>query len=67
MPDLRIQTALDNGDLTKDNGRSFKTITLFDALKNTAVIKKYNEQYEKEFGCPSVFASSTKTPRSQKP
>ena len=66
MPDLRIQTALDNGDLTKDNGRSFKALTLFDALKNTAVIKKYNEQYEREFGSPSVFASSTKTPRSEK-
>ena len=67
MPDLRIQTAIDNGDLTKDNDRSFKALTLFDALKNTAVIKKYNEQYKKEFGCPSVFASPTKTPRSQKP
>ena len=39
MPDLRIQTAIDNGDLSKDNGRSFKAITLFDALKNTAVVK----------------------------
>ena len=66
MSDLRIQTALDNGDLPKDNGRSFKALTLFDALKNTAVIKKYNEQYQNEFGCPSVFASPTKTPRSQK-
>ena len=66
MSDLRIQTALDNGDLPKDNGRSFKALTLFDALKNTAVIKKYNEQYQKEFGCTSVFASPTKTPRSQK-
>ena len=64
MSDLRIQTALDNGDLPKDNGRSFTALTLFDALKNTAVIKKYNEQYEKEFGCPSVFASPTKVPRS---
>ena len=67
MPDLRIQTAIDNGDLPKNYGRSFKALTLFDALKNTTVIKKYNEQYEKEFGCPSVFASPTKTPRSQKP
>ena len=65
MPDLRIKTALDNGDLPKDNGRSFKALTLFDALKNTDVIKKYNEQYKKEFGCPSVFASTTKVPRSQ--
>ena len=64
MPDLRIQTAIDNGDLSKDNGRSFKAITLFDALKNTAVIKNYNQQFEKEFGCPSVFASPTKVPRS---
>ncbi len=65
MPDLRIQTAIDNGDLPKDNGCSSKALTLFDALKNTDVIKKYNEQYEKEFGCPSVFASPTKVPRSQ--
>ena len=66
MPELRIQTAVDNGDLPKDHGRSFKALTLFDALKNTTVIKKYNQQYQKEFGRPSVFASPTKTPRSQK-
>jgi len=64
MPELRIQTAKDNGDLPKDNGRSFKALTLFDALKNTAVIKKYNKQFEKEFGRPSVFASPTKESRS---
>ena len=64
MPDLRIKTAQDNGDLPKDHGRSFKALTLFDALKNTAVIKNYNEQFEKEFGRPSVFASPTKTQRS---
>ena len=67
MPDLRIQTAIDNGDLPKNYGRSFKALTLFDALKNTAVIKKYNEQYQKEFGRPSVFASPTKRSRSQNP
>ena len=66
MPDLRIQTAIDNGDLPKNYGRSFKALTLFDALKNTAVIKKYNEQYKKEFGCPSIFASPTKVARSEK-
>ena len=66
MPELRIQTAVDNGDLPKDHGRSFKALTLFDALKNTTVIKKYNEQYEKEFGRPSIFASLTKVQRSQK-
>ena len=65
MPDLRIQTAIDNGDLPKNHGRSFKALSLFDALKDTTVIKKYNEQYEKEFGCPSIFASPTKVPRSQ--
>ena len=64
MPDLRIQTALDNGDLTKDSGRSFKALTLFDALKDTTVIKNYNEQFKKEFGLPSVFASQTKESRS---
>ena len=64
MPDLRIKTAQDNGDLPKDHGRSFKALTLFDALKNTAVIKNYNEQFEKEFGRPSVFASQTKESRS---
>ena len=64
MPDLRIKTAKENGDLPKDNGRSFKALTLFDALKNTAVIKNYNEQFEKEFGRPSIFASPTKVPRS---
>ena len=64
MPELRIKTAEDNGDLPKDYGRSFKALTLFDALKNTAVIKKYNEQFEKEFGRPSVFASPIKVPRS---
>ena len=66
MPDLRIQTAVDNGDLPKDHGRSFKALTLFDALKNTTVIKNYNQQFEKEFGRPSIFASSTKVQRSQK-
>ena len=66
MPDLRIKTAQDNGDLPKDHGRSFKALTLFDALKNTAVIKNYNEQFEKEFGRPSIFASSTKTSRLRK-
>ena len=66
MSDLRIQTAIDNGDLPKDHGRSFKALSLFDALKNTTVIKKYNEQYEKEFGSPSVFASPPKKSRSQK-
>jgi len=64
MPDLRIKTANENGDLPKDSGRSFKALTLFDALKNTAVIKNYNKQFEKEFGRPSVFASPIKVPRS---
>ena len=64
MPDLRIKTAQDNGDLPKDSGRSFKALTLFDALKDTTVIKKYNEQFQKEFGRPSIFASQIKEPRS---
>ena len=64
MPELRIKTAQDNGDLPKDNGRSFKALTLFAALKDTTVIKKYNEQFQKEFGRPSIFASQTKVSRS---
>ena len=64
MPDLRIQTAKKNGDLPKDYGRSFKALSLFDALKDTTVIKKYNEQFQKEFGRPSIFASQIKEPRS---
>ena len=64
MPDLRIKTAKENGDLPKDSGRSFKALSLFDALKDTTVIKNYNKQFEKEFGRPSVFASPTKTSRS---
>ena len=64
MSDLRVKPNQDNGDLPKDNGRSFKALTLFDALKDTTVIKKYNEQFEKEFGLPSVFASQTKESRS---
>tara|TARA_R100000908_G_scaffold62521_1_gene41850 strand:- start:895 stop:1089 length:195 start_codon:yes stop_codon:yes gene_type:complete len=64
MSDLRIKTAKENGDLPKNHGRSFKALTLFDALKNTTVIKKYNEQFQKEFGRPSVFASPIKVPRS---
>ena len=64
MSDLRVKPNQDNGDLPKDDGRSFKALTLFDALKDTTVIKKYNEQFEKEFGLPSVFASQTKESRS---
>ena len=64
MSDLRVKPNQDNGDLPKDHGRSFKALTLFDALKDTTVIKNYNEQFEKEFGLPSVFASQTKKSRS---
>ena len=63
MPDLRIQTAKDNGDLSKDHGHSFKDITLEQAT-NPTVIKYYYEQFKKEFGRPSIFASQTKEPRS---
>ena len=64
MPELVIKTAKGNGDLPKDSGRSFKALSLFDALKDTAVIKNYNKQFEKEFGRPSVFASQIKESRS---
>jgi|TARA_B110000285_G_C14568512_1_gene356789 hypothetical protein len=52
MPDLRIQTAKDNGDLPKD--QDYKEITLEQAI-NPTVIKLYYEQFKKEFNRPSVF------------
>ena len=61
MCELVIKTAKKNGDLPKEE--DYKFITLFDALKNTSVIKKYNEQYKKEFGVPSCF---DKVSRSEK-
>ena len=61
MSELVISTAKKNGDLPKEE--DYKFITLFDALKNTSVIKKYNEQYRKEFGVPSRF---DKVSRSEK-
>tara|TARA_R100001082_G_C4217244_1_gene97637 strand:+ start:243 stop:458 length:216 start_codon:yes stop_codon:yes gene_type:complete len=65
MSELIIANAKKNGDLPKE--QDYKFITLFDALKNTDVIKKYNEQFKKEFGRPSVFASQIKEPRSKAP
>ena len=65
MPDLRIKTAINNGDLPKEHGHSFKDITLEQAT-NPAVIKAYYKQFKKEFGRPSIFASSTKTSRLRK-
>jgi len=58
MSELVIPTAKKNGDLPKK--QDYKFITLFDALKNTSVIKNYNEQYKKEFGVPSIFDRETK-------
>ena len=52
MPDLRIQTAKDNGDLPKD--QDYKEITLEQAT-NPTLIKLYYEQFKKEFNRPSVF------------
>ena len=57
MSELVISTAKKNGDLPKK--QDYKFITLFDALKNTSVIKNYNEQYKKEFGVPSIFDRET--------
>ena len=57
MSELVIPTAKKNGGLPKK--QDYKFITLFDALKNTSVIKNYNEQYKKEFGVPSIFDRET--------
>ena len=64
MPELVVKTAKGNGDLPKNDGRSFKALSFFDALKDTTVIKNYNKQFEKEFGRPSIFASQIKESRS---
>ena len=58
MSELVISTAKKNGDLPKK--QDYKFITLFDALKNTSVIKDYNNQFKKEFGVPSIFDRETK-------
>ena len=58
MSELVISTARKNGDLPKK--QDYKFITLFDALKNTSVIKNYNNQFKKEFGVPSIFDRETK-------
>ena len=58
MSELVITNAKKNGDLPKK--QDYKFITLFDALKNTSVIKNYNEQFKKEFGVPSIFDRETK-------
>ena len=56
MPELVIKTARKNGDLPENFGKqNYKFISLFDALKNTDVIKNYNKQYQKEFGVRSIF------------
>jgi len=57
MPDLRIKTAKDNGDLPKDHGQDYKELTLEQAI-NSTVIKLYYEQFKKEFNRPSVFENS---------
>ena len=58
MSELVVSTAKKNGDLPKK--RDYKFITLFDALKNTSVIKNYNNQFKKEVGVPSIFDRETK-------
>ena len=65
MPDLRIQTAIDNVDLTKDNGRKKEWKDTISSDSNEFQLQ-LEKMFEKEFGRPSVFASPTKTPRSEK-
>jgi|TARA_R100001530_G_scaffold66307_1_gene47435 hypothetical protein len=64
MPDLRIQTAIDNGDLSKDHGhkKEWKDTVSADSDEFQLQLEK---MFEKEFGRPSIFASPTKTPRSE--
>ena len=48
MPDLRIQTAKDNGDWSKDHKQDYKEITLEQAI-NPTLIKLYYEEFKKEY------------------
>tara|TARA_R110002012_G_scaffold9819_1_gene45620 strand:+ start:234 stop:419 length:186 start_codon:yes stop_codon:yes gene_type:complete len=54
MPDLRIKTAQDNGDLPKDHGRKkeWKDTISPDSNKFQLQLEK---MFEKEFGVPSIF------------
>ena len=69
MSELVIPTAKKNGDLPKEQEKfhlfpvwtnDYKFTTLGDAIKNSDVIKNYNEQFKKEFGVPSIFDRETK-------
>ena len=69
MSELVISTAKKNGDLPKEQEKfhlfpvwtnDYKFTTLGDAIKNSDVIKNYNEQFKKEFGVPSIFDRETK-------
>jgi len=63
MPDLRIQTAKDNGDLPTDHGQDYRFITVEEvraelnikSIKDSKILKLYYEQFKKEFNRPSVF------------
>jgi len=66
MPDLRIQTAKDNGDLPTDHGQDYRFITVEEvraelnikSIKDSKILKLYYEQFKKEFNRPSVFENS---------
>ena len=64
MPDLRIKTAKENGDLPKDHGRKKEWEDTISSDSNEFQLQ-LEKMFEKEFGRPSVFASPTKVPRSQ--
>ena len=63
MPDLRIQTAKDNGDWSKDHKQDYRFITAEEvqaelhikSIKDSKILKLYYEQFKKEFNRPSVF------------
>ena len=63
MPDLRIQTAKDNGDWSKVHGQDYRLITVEEvqaelyikSINDSKILKLYYEQFKKEFNRPSVF------------
>jgi len=56
MPDLRIQTAKDNGDWPTDH--DYKKITESRAKQDPNLLKCFNKEFKKEFNRPSVYENS---------
>ena len=64
MTELVIKTAKENGDLPKNHGRKKEWEDTISSDSNEFQLQ-LEKMFEKEFGRPSIFASPTKTSRSE--